>query len=169
MFLRALTRGSRGRDNPGLREVSLSGNFSVDGDKQERRRGRPPVEERLRSSSGGWCGRWASLVGGDDATAHPEARQTECLSPRPWDRLSACRVHPNRPPKPNTVRRPTAYLAEVTSLSPGLPPLRLPRVGRAQHDIYPERVVGASIAGQTWDSHAFSRCERQSFQDRRCF
>ncbi len=29
---------------------------------------------------------------------------------------------------PKTTRQPSAYLAEVTSLSPGLPPQRLPRV-----------------------------------------
>ena len=56
----ALTRGSRSGDNPGLREVSLSGNFSVDGDKQERRRGPPAgggtvavIQRRVPPTRGG--------------------------------------------------------------------------------------------------------------------
>jgi len=41
-------------------------------------------------------------------------------------------------PSPQTFRQPTAYLAEVTSLSPGLPPQRLPGVREPQHDLNPE-------------------------------
>ena len=153
----ALTRGSRSGDNPGRREVSPSGNFSVDGDKQERRRGRPPVEERLRSSSGGWGGHWASLAGGDDATAHPEARQTECLSPRPWDRFRPVESTqlvprsqtPSADPPPTSQRLlpsargcrlcgyPGSVALNTTSTPKGLLALRSP-VKRGIHTRFPD-------------------------------
>jgi hypothetical protein len=37
-----------------------------------------------------------------------------------------------------TPRQPTAYLVEVTSLSPGLPPQRLPGERDPQHGLNPE-------------------------------
>ncbi len=41
-------------------------------------------------------------------------------------------------PSPQIVCQPTAYLAEVTSLSPGLPPQRLPGVCDPQQNLNPE-------------------------------
>jgi hypothetical protein len=84
-----------------------------------------------------------------------------------WRQSSAGWDHRDNTPRPSpqTVRQPTAYLAEVASLSPGLPPQRLPGVCDPQQALNPES--GSFLGGaRHTDGSANIRAGMESNPDR---
>jgi hypothetical protein len=97
--------------------------------------------------------RWTSSCRGPGrGTLHDEQVGKPILRGA-YDRFFTCRVQCPLP-WPKTLCQPTTYLAEVTSLSPGLPPQRLPRV-RNPHARH--RPCQVCVRFGAWKSVGFTR------------